>query len=41
MLVLVQPELKDLDYRKRLLSDKKTMAFNHENGGTVDFHKKL
>lgn len=41
MLVLVQPELKDLDYRKRLLSDKKTMAFNHDNGGTVDFHKKL
>lgn len=41
MLVLVQPELKELHYRKKLLSDKKTMAFNKDNGGTVDFHEKL
>lgn len=41
MIVLKQPKLNELDYRKQLLNDKKTMEFNLSNGGTVDFHKKL
>lgn len=37
---LVQPQLEELKYRKKLLKDKKTMAFNKINGGTVDFNEK-
>lgn len=40
MIKLVQPQITDLKYRKKLLKDKKTMAFNKINGGTVDFNKK-
>ena len=41
MIKLVQPQITDLKYRKKLLKDKKTMAFNKINGGTVDFNKKI
>lgn len=41
MLILKQPELNELSYRQKLLKDKKTMAFNAANGGTVDFVKQL
>lgn len=41
MLVLKQPKLNELNYRKQLLKDKKTMEFNRDNGGTVDFNEKL
>ena len=32
MIKLVQPQITDLKYRKKLLKDKKTMAFNKING---------
>ncbi|MBS6797330.1 MAG: GNAT family N-acetyltransferase [Coprobacillus sp.] len=38
---LVQPQLEELKYRKKLLKDKKTMAFNKSNGGIVDFNEKI
>ena len=38
---LVQPQLEELKYRKKLLKDKKTMAFNKSNGGIVDFNENL
>ena len=41
MIKLVQPQITDLKYRKKLLKDKKTMAFNKINGGTVDFNEKI
>ena len=33
MIKLVQPQITDLKYRKKLLKDKKTMDFNKINGG--------
>ena len=41
MIKLVQPQITDLKYRKKLLKDKKTMDFNKINGGTVDFNEKI
>ncbi len=41
MLQLKKPKLHELDYRKKLLKDKNTMKFNTNNGGTVDFAKKI
>lgn len=41
MLILKQPKLNELSYRKQLLKDKKTMEFNLSNGGTVDFNEKI
>ena len=41
MIKLVQPQITDLKYRKKLLKDKKTMAFNKINGGIVDFNEKI
>ncbi|MGM9662106.1 MAG: GNAT family N-acetyltransferase [Oscillospiraceae bacterium] len=37
MLRLYKPERKDLDYRRSLLSDRDTMAYNEQWGGTIDF----
>lgn len=41
MLVLRQPKLNELNYRKQLLKDKKTMEFNLSNGGIVNFNENL
>ena len=41
MIKLVQPQIKELKYRKKLLKDSQTMAFNKSNGGTVDFNEKI
>ena len=41
MIKLVQPQITYLKYRKKLLKDKKTMAFNKINGGIVDFNEKV
>lgn len=41
MIKLVQPQIKELKYRKKLLKDPQTMAFNKSNGGTVDFNEKI
>lgn len=35
----VIPQKEELDYRKKLLSDPKTMEYNKEYGGTIDFKK--
>lgn len=40
MIKLVQPQIEELKYRKKLLKDPQTMAFNKNNGGTVDFNEK-
>ncbi len=37
MPVLYRPELKDLLFRKKLLSDPDTMSYNLRYGGTIDF----
>lgn len=36
-LSIYKPKLKDLWFRKALLSDEPTMSFNHTWGGTIDF----
>ena len=41
MIKLVQPQIKELKYRKKLLKDPQTMAFNKSNGATVDFNEKI
>lgn len=41
MLELRKPQINELDFRRQLLKDKTTMAFNISNGGTVDFPKKI
>ena len=41
MIKLVQPQIEELKYRKKLLKDPQTMAFNKINGGTVDFNEKI
>ena len=41
MIKLVQPQIEELKYRKKLLKDPQTMAFNKNNGGTVDFNEKI
>lgn len=40
MIKLVQPQITDLKYRKKLLKDKKTMAFNKINGELLILMKK-
>lgn len=37
MLTLYSPTIEELWFRKRLLADKETMAFNHAYGGTIEF----
>ena len=37
MLRLYKPEPEDLDYRRSLLSDRETMAYNEQWGGAIDF----
>lgn len=36
-LTLHKPNLNDLRFRQKLLSDKRTMSYNHAWGGTIDF----
>ena len=36
-LVLYRPKLEELDFRRALLADPDTMAYNHAYGGTVAF----
>ena len=36
-LTLYQPALGDMDFRRQLLADEKTMAYNAKWGGTIDF----
>jgi diamine N-acetyltransferase len=36
---LKTPELSELAYRKNLLADKETMAYNNKFGGTINFEK--
>lgn len=40
MLTLYRPEYKDLWFRKMMLADKETMAYNHAWGGTIPFPEK-
>ena len=37
MLHLYKPELEDLWFREKLLSDPDTMSYNNKWGGTIDF----
>ena len=37
MIKLYKPSLNELDFRRELLKDQATMAFNHAYGGTIDF----
>ena len=37
MIELYRPERKDLWFRRQLLSDEETMAYNHAWGGTISF----
>ena len=39
MLKIYKPLLKDLYFREKMLSDKKTMSFNNAYGGTIAFPK--
>ena len=36
-LVLYRPKLEELDFRRALLADPDTMAYNHAYGGTIPF----
>ena len=36
-ILLYRPDLEELDFRRRLLADTETMAYNHAYGGTIDF----
>ncbi len=36
-LTLHKPNLNDLRFRQKLLSDERTMSYNHAWGGTIDF----
>lgn len=38
-LTLHNPNLNDLRFRQKLLSDERTMSYNHAWGGTIDFPK--
>lgn len=38
-IILYKPLLKELDFRQKLMSDEKTMAYNHAYGGTIPFPK--
>lgn len=38
MIKLYKPSLNELDFRRELLKDKATMAFNHAWGGVIDFN---
>lgn len=35
MLELIKPTLEQLSFKQELLSDEKTMSFNHKYGGTM------
>ena len=37
MITAYKPRLKDLWFRQKMLSDEKTMSYNHAYGGTIDF----
>ena len=37
MIELRKPAFSDLSFRRSLLADEKTMAYNHAYGGTIDF----
>lgn len=39
MLISTIPEFKELSFRKELLSDEKTMAYNHAYGGAIGFEE--
>ena len=39
MLTLVTPDLDNLWFREKLLSDEETMSYNAKWGGTIPFHK--
>lgn len=41
MLTTYIPRLEDLWFKKAMLADEATMAFNHAYGGTIDFHEDL
>lgn len=38
-IVLYRPEFDELDFRRHLISDPETMAYNHAYGGTISFPK--
>lgn len=40
MMKLYKPSLSDLRFRQQLLSDPKTMEYNHAWGGTIEFPEK-
>ena len=40
MIKLYKPSVEDLWFRKELLSDEKTMSYNHHWGGVISFPKK-
>ncbi len=37
MLELYKPDVNDLWFRKRMMSDEQTMSYNHASGGTIAF----
>lgn len=39
MLIVYEPKLEDLWFRKQLLEDEDTMSYNHSWGGTIPFPK--
>ena len=39
MLTLYKPTLEELEFRRQLMGDEKTMSYNHAYGGTIDFPK--
>lgn len=39
MIKLITPKFEELAYKKELVVDEETMAFNHNWGGTIDFNE--
>lgn len=39
MIRLIQPSLEELSFKQEMLSDEKTMSYNHAYGGTIDFSR--
>ena len=39
MIELYKPDVNDLWFRKRMMSDEQTMSYNHASGGTIAFPK--
>ncbi len=39
MIILYEPQLEDLWFKEKMMSDEQTMSYNHAYGGTISFPK--